>query len=160
MKHDVYHTSPEMITSINKLGVFGSFLCFAIDPYVMTNGDYYTYQLSIDDSKLIKAGHLFYHEDAAKLAPLVSEFCQRFGIEDEDLAEEIISERESEWHHLENCDAEASWECQLFTARAARMLGYEGCIMQDEQGALFMIDMLGRESELVQIGGVRNKNAA
>ncbi|OVE45677.1 hypothetical protein [Chromobacterium violaceum] len=142
---ELFHTSPNEITAISKNGRFGEFLCFSGNVYTMTAGQFVTYKLEINEELLIEAGSLFYHEDAAKLDVLVAQFCRRFDV-DEDTAEEIISEREQ----LDSADADDLWDVQLFTARAAKLLGYRGCIMSDEQGALYMIDMLGHEAELVR----------
>lgn len=143
---ELFHTSPSEITSITKFGHFDEFLCFSSRVYVMAARDFVTYKIEIDDESLIHASSLFYHEDADKLAGLVSEFCSRFDV-DEDTAEEIISEREQ----LDSSEADDLWSAQTFTARAAKILGYRGVIMKDEQGTLYMIDMLGRESELALI---------
>lgn len=44
--------------------------------------------------------------------------------------------------------AELSLWLQKQTATCARLLGYAGCIMTDEQGTLYMIDMFGREADM------------
>lgn len=143
---ELFHTSPDAITKIDGSGRFGSFLFFSDDIYTMTAGDYVTYKIEIDDDSIIDAGHFFYHENSAKLNALVAEFCARFDV-DEDTAQEIISERQQ----LENFDADDSWDAQLYTARAARILGYRGVKVADEQGASYMIDMLDKENELVRV---------
>lgn len=143
---ELFHTSHSEITSINQLGLYDEFLCFSSKTYVMTARSYVVYKIEIDEDQLITAGHLFYHEDADKLSELVAEFCRRFDV-DEDTAEEIISERQQ----LDTDEADDLNAVQLFTARAAKLLGYRGCVMTDEQGSLYMIDMLGREAELEMI---------
>lgn len=143
---EFFHTSPKMITAINSHGRFSAFLCFSSRVYAMTAGDYVTYKIEVEESDMIAAGSLFYHEDAGKLDALVAEFCNRFDVDD-DAAEEIISERAS----LDSCDADDSWDVQLFTARAAKILGFRGCIMDDEQGTLYMIDMLDRVGDLIRV---------
>ncbi|WP_162889528.1 hypothetical protein [Pseudomonas parafulva] len=142
---DLFHTSPTEINEVHAHGRFNEFLFFAHRPYVMTAGESVTYSLSIDDGLVIDAGGLFYHEDAAKLASLVDEFCTRFGV-DMDTAEEIISERQQ----LDSFDADDSWDVQVFTARAAKLLGFRGVAVTDEQGTAYMIDMADRASELVR----------
>lgn len=143
---ELFHTSPNEITSIDKHGRFGEFMFFSLDVYVMTAGDYVTYRTEIDESAIIEAGHLFYHEDAARLDGLVAQFCERYDV-DADTAEEIISERQQ----LDSCDGGDLWDVQLFTARAAKLLGFRGVAVSDEQGRAYMIDMLGHESELVLV---------
>ncbi|WP_339869099.1 hypothetical protein [Pseudohongiella nitratireducens] len=140
---ELIHTSPELITEINESGRFNEFLFFSADEYTMTAGDHVAYSIELGDDEIIEAGQLFYHEDAEKLDELVAEFCDRFDV-DADTAEEIISEREQ----LDSCDSDDLWDVQIFTARAAKILGFRAVEVEDEQGAAYMIDMLGHEKEL------------
>jgi hypothetical protein len=143
---ELFHTSAEEIISVTNEGLFEEFLFFSPNVYAMTAGDYITYAIELDNSEVIDAGRLFYHDDAEKLDSLVADFCHRFDV-DTDSAEEIISERDQ----LESDDCEDLWEVQLFTARAAKILGYRAVRVQDEQGSAYMIDMLGHESELTRV---------
>lgn len=150
---ELYHTSPNQIENITENGRFGSFLFFSINEYVMTWGPtHYTYRLEIDENEIMRAEQLFYHENAAALDGLVQEFCNRYEV-DEDTAEEIIAQRLSFHDADTNVEPEykgfASWDSQHFAARAARILGYRGVSMDDEQGRAYMIDMLGREDEWI-----------
>lgn len=146
---ELFHTGN--VTKINTWGTFGSFLFFSADVYQTAAGGVNVYKLEIDDSEIIEACSLFYHEDAAKLDDLVSELAEKHGI-DEDVAADLISEKANAWDEIEDCDAEISWEIQHYTAKAAKILGYRGVQVEDEQGAAYMIDMLGRESELQIVG--------
>lgn len=143
----LYHTSPLEISKIKTSGRFGEFLCFSGHEYVMTAGGHVLYKIEIDEGEIIDDGSLFYHPDAGLLDDLVSDFCARFDV-DADTAEEIISGRAELDRDVH--DADDSWDAQEFTARAAKILGYRGVRARDEQGTLYMIDMLGRESELVR----------
>lgn len=145
----LFHTGN--VTKINTWGTFGSFLFFSADVYKTSAGAANIYKIEIDGNEIIEAYSLFYHEDAAKLDSLVSELAEKYGI-DEDVAADLISEKANAWAEIEDCDAETSWEIQHYTARAAKILGYRGVQVEDEQGAAYMIDMLGRESELRIIG--------
>lgn len=139
---ELFHTSGDEIKSINSDGLFGSFLCFSLNVYVMTGRDYLTYITEIDDSEIIDAAQLFYHDDAEKLDGLVARVMGMLDC-DEDEAIEQIEQR------AEYCgDADISWEIQHISAQAARLLGYRGVSMQDEQGTVYLIDMMGRENEL------------
>lgn len=141
----LFHTSHEVITEINKFGRFGEFLFFSSRVYQMCAGKAVVYSIEIDEDDIIEAGSLFYHEDAAKLDALVAKFCGRFSV-DTETAEEIISER----RQLDSRDADDQWDVQLFTARAAKALGFRGVRVADEQGSAYMIDMLD-QSEKLQI---------
>ena len=151
---EIFHTSPVEITAVTNHGRFGEFLCFAVGEYVMTAGDHVTYLLEVDESDIISAGSLFYHENAADLSGLVERVMEMVGC-DEDTAEELISQR-IDVFSLDNIDAsdaaELSWDIQAITAKAAKVLGFRGVAMQDEQGTCYMIDMLGHEAELVRAG--------
>lgn len=147
------HTSPSEITKINAFGRFGEFLFFADEAYVMTAGEHVTYSIEIDDDAVIEASQLFYHDDADKLADLVAELAEKLSI-DEDDAEALIDESKSIFDmdlDIEPEDmADASWDVQLFTARAAQILGFRAVEVEDEQGTSYMVSMMGRESELVK----------
>ncbi|WP_288076476.1 hypothetical protein [Pseudomonas sp.] len=148
----LFHTSPAEIAAISKSGRFGEFLFFSSDVYVMTAGDAVTYSLELDEDAIIDADRLFYHEDAEKLDALVAELADRFEI-DADTAEDLIAEKASVYDldSIEPEDmADASWDVQRFTARAAKILGFRGVAVSDEQGTAYMIDMLGREADLVK----------
>ncbi|WP_339118553.1 hypothetical protein [Halomonas sp. BMC6] len=147
------HTSPREITEINSFGRFGEFLFFADEAYVMTAGEHVTYSIEIEEDAIIEAGQLFYHDDAEKLNTLVAELAEKLNI-DEDDAEALIDESKSIWDmdlDIEPEDmADASWDVQVFTARAAQILGYRAVQVEDEQGASYMVSMMGREADLVK----------
>ena len=148
---EMIHTSPVEIKKINSTGLFGSFLCFSQNEYVMTcSGSHFSYKIEIDDSELIEASRLFYHPEAELLNDLVLEVCEKYGV-DKDMAENLIGEMENGFDVIYEFDSDDAWEMQHRTARAAKILGYRGCIMEDEQGTLYMIDMLGKECELKQV---------
>lgn len=149
---ELFHTSNGEIKSINKSGRFGSFLFFSCSPYAV--GKYtHIYKINVDENDIIDADRLFYHEDAAALDSLVHEVMEMAGV-DEDTAEDLISQKKDvfgldELGHMDGSElADMSWDIQHITARAAVMLGFRGAAMLDEQGTCYLIDMLGRESEL------------
>ncbi|ELU7788568.1 hypothetical protein SC908_004401 [Salmonella enterica] len=147
------HTSPVEITTISTCGRFGEFLFFSGGEYVMTAGSHFTYTIELDDSSVIRAGALFHHDDAEMLAGLVTEVASRFDI-DEDTAESLIDESASIYDIDSNVEAEdmadASWDIQHYTARAAKLLGFRAVAVKDEHGTSYLLDMLGHEAELVK----------
>jgi hypothetical protein len=139
---ELYHTSPAPITAISTDGRFGSFLFFSPRIYTMAAGTPVVYAIDLDDADVIEAGSLMYHEQAELLAPMIAEIMDLVGC-DEDTADDLLSQKA-------DCgDAETSWTIQHITARAARALGFRAVSMQDEQGRCYMVDMLGREAELM-----------
>ena len=147
---ELFHTSPSKIEKIT-VGRFGESLFFSGHEYAMTAGEFVTYKIDINENEIIDASQLFYHDDAALLGSLVSELAARYEI-DADTAESLIDESANIYEIECSIDAEdladASWDIQSITARAAKMLGYRGVKVADEQGSAYMIDMTGRESEL------------
>jgi len=139
----LFHTSHKEITEINKSGRFGEFLFFSSRVYQMCAGEAVVYSIEIKENEVINAGSLFYHEDAEKLEGLVEMFCNRFDV-DADTAEEMISERQ----HLEEYDADDLCDVQHYTAQAAKILGFRGVRVTDEQGTAYMIDMLDQLEKL------------
>lgn len=152
---ELFHTSPNKITKIDTNGRFGEFLFFSSDEYVTTASEHVTYKIELNDAAIIDAGQLFYHNDAAKLDNLVTELANRLGV-DTDNAEALIEESKSVYDidSIEPEDAaDASWDVQQFTARAAKLLGFRGVAVNDEHGTSYMIDMLNREHELEIVTG-------
>ncbi|KMN32098.1 hypothetical protein VI26_18200 [Chromobacterium sp. LK1] len=151
---ELFHTSPSTITSINGSGRYGSFLFFSSHVYTMTAGSYKAYCIELGESECIGAGELFYHEDAAKLDSLVAEVAARYDI-DEDAATALIDESKSIYDIESNVEPEdlgdASWDIQHATARAAALLGFRAVRVSDEQGASYMVDMLGHEQDLKEV---------
>lgn len=147
----LFHTSPAEIKEITDKGRFGEFLFFSDAEYVMTAGGHVTYSIELAGSEVIEASQLFYHEEASQLEELVAELADQLGIEADD-AESLIDESKNIYDlDLDIAPediADASWDIQLFTARAAKALGYRAVQVCDEQGAAWLVDMLGRESEL------------
>lgn len=149
---NLVHTSSQEIKSINEFGTFGTFLCFSASEYVMTaSANHVAYSISIDESDIIDAENLFYHEDAEKLDAIVELVMASVGC-DEDTAENLISQC-ADVHSID-CDiepedlADVSFEIQRRSAEAARALGFRGVAMNDEQGRMWLVDMNEKESEL------------
>lgn len=142
------HTSPITYLHINdESGVFGSFLFFTVDePYQMAAGDVQSYAVREESVELLEAGRIFYDNDPAEneaLQSVVNEVVATHGI-DECLACDLIDGSESGWDEVNGWDAEADWQMQYFTARAAKACGYDGVAVEDEQGTSYMIDCMHR----------------
>lgn len=134
----MFHTSPTKIENgtINEYGVAGSCLFFSDDVYVMTASDeYFVYEA---DFNCVSANEL--HND-----DIIAEIAEEFDV-DLGTAESLLDASESEWNH--GADAEKSWWLQGKRGECAVKMGYDGCVDEDEQGTVYIVPMLGRESEL------------
>lgn len=150
----LFHTSPTKIEEIKKTGRFGSFLFFSYAPYKMTASEtVVTYGIEIDDGDIISADRLFYHDGAENLSGLIADVVRRFDVSAAD-AEALIEESASIYDVGSSVEpedlADAAWDIQHITAKAARILGFRAVRVTDEQGGSVMIDMMGREKELLE----------
>ncbi|SMF80656.1 hypothetical protein [Pseudobacteriovorax antillogorgiicola] len=146
---EVLHTSPQVIEEFHSKGLFGEFLCFSQDEYLM--GDVKAvYSVELDDSDVIRARSLFYVDEADKLDAIVKKVIDACPIEiDEEEAQDLLDESSSYYDLIseksESQDyestAEFSWWLQLMTAQCAKALGYKACLMEDEQGAVYFVDV-------------------
>ena len=143
----MYHTSPNLITpgTINNDGIAGSCLFFSNDIYVMTASPfYYLYEA---DFNCLSASQLYDEE-------IISEIARMFNC-DEDEAERLLDGRRNEWDF--DHGGELSWWLQGKRGECAVKMGYDGCKDFDEQGTVYIVPMLGRESELTLIDKVKQR---
>lgn len=137
----LFHTSPKEITKIDRLGTFDDCLFFSVEPYSMSVGQVITYSIDAENMDFISASKL--HDDE-----IISEIAERFEI-DEDTAESLLDGSDSVWNY-DFADAENDWFIQAKRGECAKKMGFDGCLDKDEQGAVYIIPMLGRESILVK----------
>lgn len=132
------------------------------------------YAIDINSDNIISASHLFLDEDGntAAVTALVREYAETHGIE-MDIAYDLIDETLCAYDlrvngEMEQIDEDTqviiedgdlpseatledvSWDAQIYAAKIARVLGYEAAMGDDEQGLVYMIDMLNRDSELLE----------
>lgn len=137
---DMYHTSNNKIEagSINNFGVAGGCLFFSDSVYQMCDGVVYVYEAEFD---CVHACQL--HNDE-----IIAEIAERFDV-DSEAAESLLDASENEWDY--GADAEDSWWLQGKRGECAVKMGFDGCEDEDEQGAVYIIPMSGRENELTLI---------
>ena len=147
----LFHTSSTEIKAINTNGLFGEFLCFADSPYFMTEAaSPVVYAIEIDENDIIEAGQFFYHEDAAKLQPLVERIMRMVGC-DEETAEDLLSGKQALIDIAEDFDYEQDFEIQRLQGLAGKTLGFRAVQTVDEQGTMWLVGMAGRESEMLEV---------
>ena len=139
----IYHTSQEVITEAGS-GRFGDYLCFAGGIYKMSPMSIYVYTIDVDDYSVIHADRIFWEGDYDVLRPFINQVMALTGC-DEDQAERLIEETDSVYDLDMDLDgfeiAELSWDIQRITAEAAGALGYDGVVVDDEQGACWMMNI-------------------
>lgn len=137
----LFHTSPKEITEINRFGTFYDCLFFSVEPYSMSVGEVITYSIDAENMDFVNASAL--HDDE-----IIAEIADRFEI-DEDSAESLLDSSDSVWNH-DFADADADWYIQAKRGECAKKMGFDGCLDEDEQGGVYIIPMMGRESILVK----------
>jgi len=132
-------------------GLFGTFLFFVYgdrgDPsssYSMTAASKYVHFIEVDPDALVKASSLWYDDNYKAAQPVVDEVMARFGV-DEETASDLLDESKNVFDY--DGDGDDSWWVQHATARAARLMGYQGVEVTDEQGSAVMVDMAGWEHQ-------------
>lgn len=139
----MFHTSTSKIEigSINNNGVSGSCLFFSDEIYTMTaSKEVYVYEA---DFNCVSVSQL--HDDV-----IIARIAEYFGC-DEELAESLLDGSESEWNQDFNCEGSDSWWLQGMRGQCAVKMGFDGCEDEDEQGIVYIIPMIGRESELTLV---------
>lgn len=148
----LFHTSPKEITSINRFGNFDDCLFFSSHVYQMAPGEVITYSIDAENMNFVEAWQLSDDEIIAKIAKKIAS-CN-FEDEDLELAEELLDTSKNLWKigfdlGLDSEDiAEIDWFIQARRGECAKKMGFDGCKDDDEQGAVYIIPMFGRETIL------------
>ncbi|EMI6047496.1 hypothetical protein [Acinetobacter baumannii] len=137
----LFHTSPNKIEKVSKFGNFNDCLFFSTNVYEMSACETIVYSIDAENMSFIDACEL--HDDE-----IIAEIAERFDI-DEDTAESLLDGSDSVWNH-EFADAENDWFIQAKRGECAKKMGFDGCKDHDEQGVVYIIPMLDRESILVE----------
>lgn len=137
----LYHTSPKEITKITKNGAFGESLCFSADVYSMSVGTDFIYSIELEESDVIEASRFFYQDDCDALDSIVEHIMSVVECDKEEAESYLDGSASHE-------DAEIDWMIQGMMGDAAKLLGYKAAQAQDEQGAVYIVPMFGKESEL------------
>lgn len=133
----MYHTSPSKIevNTITSNGIAGSCLFFSDDIYSMSESSIYVYEAEF---KCTDVSSLY---DEAIIAR-ISEF---FNV-DFEVAENLLDGTANEWDY--GAEGDDSWWLQGVRGECAVKMGFDGCKDNDEQGSVYIIPMLGRETEI------------
>ena len=132
----IIHTSPEAITKITKNGLFDDCLFFSVDEYAMGKvGAVYT--LEISEDKIVEVCDL-------DNAEVIDNIMTALDV-DEDEAIELLTSNEND------LDGDDSWWIQAKQGQCAKLMGFEACEAVDEQGVVYIVPMMGREKDLVNL---------
>lgn len=141
---NLYHTSPVVITQVYTDQLFGTHIFFSDRIYVMTLGDYITYEIDIDEKEIINASSIFYIENSHIICkPVIEKVMKRFNV-DQHTAMELIDESINLIdlsHKQDYDDCDDCYYIQKMTAKAAELLGYSAVAVTDETGISYMLDL-------------------
>lgn len=156
----VYHTSPDVINKIHNKGTFGANLFFSNEPYFMTaSKNAKVYEMLIDEDKIVEAKRIPFlnlnenEENSYKAA--IKRAAELLGTDDLDLAEDILTERETIYNNLDSLNldeselGETDWYLQRILGDLGNALGFDAVSATDEQGEVLIANMLGKENRLI-----------
>lgn len=111
----LFHTSPEVEIVVNTTGLYDEFLFFADSPYTTSTSETHTFEIEVDENKIIEASGLWYKDRWEDAKVFIEELMARLDIDD-DTAMELLGESTQ----LEDLDlgieaedmAEESWNVQ------------------------------------------------
>ena len=150
----LFHTSPKEIKKIDQFGNFEDCLFFSARVYQMAIGEVITYSIDAENMDFIEAWKLSDDEIAAEIAKKIAS--RTFEDQDFELAEELLDTSKNLWKvgfdlGLDSEEKKKiNWFIQAKRGQCAKKMGFDGCLDEDEQGAVYIIPMLGRESILVK----------
>ena len=140
MNNTYFHTSPREIKEINSWGALGEVLCFSSTVYCMSAAEnVIVYTIELDESEIVEVCELDCEESAQEIAALLS-------ISEDDAARVLDGRDSALLDH--GADAEQDLAVQGIQGLAAKRMGYRAAVGNDEQGAVYLVPMRGRESEL------------
>lgn len=127
-------------------GRFGSVLFFTTAknaPY----GDH-AYRLDASELNIARTFDVAYTTEWDAISHIVEEYAELIET-DVETAFDVIVEHKNGWDIVEDFDGHKSWAQQRALADCAIALGYDGVQCFDENGTVYMINMLGRETMIV-----------
>jgi hypothetical protein len=148
---ELIHTSPEIIKKITEIGRFDDCLFFSSSEYTMCHhNNYFVYEMSVDESQIIARDELYDDEIINDIAVLFKvKTCDA-----ENLLNGTASAFDEEFDFIDR--GEVCWDLQAFAGKCAKKMGFVGCSDRDEQGEVFIIPMINKESDLNLIRGNSN----
>ena len=152
----LYHSSPNKITELSKdHEPFNGVLFFSDEPYVMSTSKVtYIYSIDIEESEIIEVISLDCDETVHEIIHLAS-WLLNITI-DEDRAHNILTAHESifdvlsdmgQHNHFESA-SDFDWTVQTLQVKAGENMGYSMVLGDDEQGAVWYMNMIGKEDQL------------
>ena len=147
----LFHCSPNEIQSISaNYGQFDGALFFSLQPYSLSDSPY-TYEINLSDDEIIEVSCLECDKSVVEIKDLASRYLD---LEiSEDTAIELLNADESIFDLLESEDAEVDfmdasefdWALQGIQAKAANNMGYIAAQGYDEQGSVYIINLVNKE---------------
>ncbi|MAH48254.1 hypothetical protein CMI37_20690 [Candidatus Pacearchaeota archaeon] len=152
----IYHTSPEKITKINKFqGPFAGSLFFSDEIYQMSNVSDHLYSIDVSDDQIIDASDLYCEEAVGQIIDKAQNDLDL--ILDQDEAEALLDASDQIWgFDCEGDKGEFDWWLQGLQGQVAKDKGFIGCESTDEQGVVYILNLIDKEGLLKYEGLVQS----
>lgn len=127
-------------------GKFGTVLFFTVAkraPFGL-----HEYRINAENLNIARTFDVAYTTEWNAIESIVERYAALIDT-DVETAFDIIVEHKNGWDIIDDFDGDKSWAQQKALADCAIALGYDGVQCFDENGTVYMINMLGRETELV-----------
>lgn len=147
---NLFHTSPQKIETIKNSGIFSGALFFSCDIYyTQQSKNSVVYTINVNEQNFAS---LYDLEPSDQIIDDIKHmFNALFNQDiDNDEALDYLLEDENIFDQGLDCESasEFSWFIQGMQAKTARDQGFLGVESEDEQGAVYIINMVGKEDLL------------
>lgn len=128
-------------------GLFGSFLFFIgaqSTPFGTVD-----YEIDIDELNIARMFDLKYDVDYEVIQHVIADLADHISVDEETAFDLIVEDRN--WTEIEHLDGEDGWLIQRAACECAKADGFDGIALNDENGDVIAIDMMGRETMLKKV---------
>ena len=143
----LFHKTQSKIENITKRGNFEDVFFFGESVHYLLEDWAFTYTVESDDLDFFFF-FFFQFQDNVEENALVVRFAEIFDLSLDD-AIAVLSNDDDIASHTDDMSDETY--VQVYQAKIAKSYGFDGCISEDEQGAVYMIPMFGRENLLNEV---------
>lgn len=142
----LHHMAHEKIEQISKRGNFDDVLFFGEEVHYMLEDRPFHYTIDADSVELVSVAQFDRYESNAAADDVVNHLAKVLGA-DADSAFSVLMEELD----LGEFDCDDFGFLQVMQVRYAKALGFDGAISEDEQGAVYMVSMFGKENLLSEV---------
>lgn len=146
-RHGSHNSNLNKAGQITNDGLFGSFLfftCAKTTPFGVVD-----YEIDVDELNIARMFDLKYDVDYDVIKDVVASLAESIDVDEETAFDLIVEDKN--WTEFEHLDGDDGWAIQRATCDCAKAAGFDGIELNDENGDVIAIDMMGRETMLKKV---------